>query len=177
MYFCQFLGFIFWLDTKLRGRLSKIPDFLSHWLPLFCYVTAGLASDHIWDMQWPTFSKVSQQIWTHSEFPVLIALTIIKRTVQPIEIASTHVKSYTSLNQYLLVYHLKRTELEYQVLPASGACALLGLNTSISSEFLYSSDLWVFLVNKYLIKVNNRNTRKRSEICQKLAINSTERRH
>ena len=36
---------------------------------------------------------------------------------------------------------------------------------------------WSYPANIYFLKVNNRNTRKKCEICSKLRIKTTERRH
>ena len=47
----------------------------------------------------------------------------------------------------------------------------------IKTKFMVRLRLWYFPAGNYMFKVNNRNTRKRCEICSKLTIKTPERRH
>ena len=64
--------------------------------------------------------------------------------------------------------------------PANNAIADM-VQSNCSVTITYRHTLFVLLykdpVGIYLFKVNNRNTRTRSEICSKLTINTPERRH
>ena len=50
-------------------------------------------------------------------------------------------------------------------------------NSITMFEMVLSKTLEIIPVNNFLFKINNRNTRKRCEICSKLKIKTPERRH
>ena len=58
-----------------------------------------------------------------------------------------------------------------------GICCNIYKSVSDHIETLYPQGLNLFPANIYLCKVNNRNTKKRCEICSKLTIKTPERRY